>query len=224
MFDVLPWSVAMPLVVKRLTCSIERMPSRTASLMSLAVTSFWKSTKAFTVVSAPAPGAAPTMPPDQLSDVSALILAPLPDLPPASFAAFSPAANASAIVSARPSVPFDAPTETQSCAYWPGRKRLVASSKATLPRDCENMCTDGVQPADIRIASTGIVRSGPPPLACTVIDDTRSLPPARMTARPWLISMPSPRASSTAGPVGLSLMSTIAATLTPAFFRSIAAA
>jgi hypothetical protein len=30
MFDVLPWSVAMPLVVKRLTCSIERMPSRTA--------------------------------------------------------------------------------------------------------------------------------------------------------------------------------------------------
>ena len=67
MFDVLPWSVAMPLVVKRLTCSIERMPSRTASLMSLAVTSFWKSTKALTVVSAPAPGAAPTMPPAQLS-------------------------------------------------------------------------------------------------------------------------------------------------------------
>ena len=30
MLEVLPWSVAMPLVVKRLTCSIERMPSRTA--------------------------------------------------------------------------------------------------------------------------------------------------------------------------------------------------
>ena len=72
MFDVLPWSVAMPLVVKRLTCSIERMPSRTARRMSLAVTSFWKSTNALTVVSAPAPGAAPTMPPAQLSDVSAL--------------------------------------------------------------------------------------------------------------------------------------------------------
>ena len=35
----------------------------------------------------------------------------------------------------------------------------VASSKATLPRDCENRCTDGVQPADISSASTGIVRS-----------------------------------------------------------------
>ena len=99
----------------------------------------------------------------------------LPDVPPACLAAFSPAANASAIVSASPSVPFDAPTETQSCAYWPGRKRLVASSKATLPRDCENMCTDGVQPADIRIASTGMVRSGPPFLACTVIEDDAQL-------------------------------------------------
>ncbi len=40
MFEVLPWSVAMPVVVYRLTCSIEWKPSRTASLMSLAVTSF----------------------------------------------------------------------------------------------------------------------------------------------------------------------------------------
>ena len=72
MFDVLPWSVAMPLVVKRLTCSIERMPSRTARRMSLAVTSFWKSTKALTVVSAPAPGPAPSMPPAQLSPASTL--------------------------------------------------------------------------------------------------------------------------------------------------------
>ena len=55
--EVLPWSVAMPFVVKRLTCSIERMPSFTAWRMSLAVTSFWKSTKAFTVVSGAAPGA-----------------------------------------------------------------------------------------------------------------------------------------------------------------------
>ena len=46
-FDVLPWSVAIPLVVYRLICSMERKPSRTASLMSFAVTSFWKSTNAF---------------------------------------------------------------------------------------------------------------------------------------------------------------------------------
>ena len=92
MLEVLPWSVAMPLVVKRLTCSIERMPSCTAWRMSLAVTSFWKSTKALTVVSAPAPGPAPSMLPAQLSPASAFGFAPLPAFPPASFAAFAPAA------------------------------------------------------------------------------------------------------------------------------------
>ena len=108
MLEVLPWSVAMPLVVKRLTCSIERMPSRTASRMSLAVTSFWKSTKALTVVSGAGAGrgadhaAGPAL---RRPRPSASM--PLPDLPPASFAAFSPAASASAIVAARPSVPLD---------------------------------------------------------------------------------------------------------------------
>jgi hypothetical protein len=37
-------------------------------------------------------------------------------------------------------------------------------------------------------------------LGWTVIEETRSLPPALTTARPGLISMPSARASSTAGP------------------------
>ncbi len=69
-----------------------------------------------------------------------------------------------------------------------------------------------------------MVRSPPPFFGCTVIDETRSLPPARITARPELTSMPSALASSITGPVGWSRRSTIAAMLTPAFFRSIAAA
>ena len=158
-------------------------------------------------------------------DVSALSLALLPDLPPASFAAFSPAASASAIVSARPSVPLRGADRDAVLRILAGQEALASHRRRRPCRATARTCapTASSRPTS-GCASTGMVRSGPPPLACTVIDDTRSLPPARMTARPWLISMPSARASSTAGPVGLSRRSTIAATSTPAFFRSIAAA
>ena len=117
MLDVLPWSVAMPLVVKRLTCSIERMPSRTARRMSLAVTSFWKSTKALTVVSgAGARRRAQHAAGPAFAGVDLRLGAPWPLCrPPPSPPSRRPHRPRRSIA-ARPSVPLQAPTETQSCA------------------------------------------------------------------------------------------------------------
>ena len=45
MLDNLPWSVAIPVVVYRFTWSIDLKPSLSASFISFAVESFWKSIK-----------------------------------------------------------------------------------------------------------------------------------------------------------------------------------
>ena len=176
MFDVLPWSVAMPVVVKRLTCSIERMPSRTASRMSLAVTSFWKSTKALTMSSGPAPGAAAGHAAGPRAGRLALDR-------PGRRGAVRPACGPCGGLACRkrlanrrlqavgPVARSDGGAVLGVGAGQEPSARLVPRQLAARLRE---QCTEGVQPADISSASTGITRAGLPPTGRTDIDDTLS--------------------------------------------------
>ncbi|MNT77846.1 hypothetical protein D3C72_2170070 [compost metagenome] len=105
-------------------------------------------------------------------------------MPPVQARAFSPenatepppAAAASAMIAERSSVPLQAPMETQFCTWISGRKRWLAASNFSLPRDCEKRCTEGVQPAETTSASMAILRLLEPPLRPTVIEETRRRP------------------------------------------------
>ena len=65
---------------------------------------------------------------------------------------------------------MQAPADRSRCAEAPGMNTCSASSKTSLPRDCEKRCTEGVQPPDIRSASQATVRLAPATLNAHGLD------------------------------------------------------
>ena len=147
--------------------------------------------------------------------------------PMAASAASPPAAKPSCSAFARPKTPRQAPAERSFCADWPGMKFCEASSHATVPRDCEKRCTDGVHPPDISTTSQRSASPGATSLAdCSLpvrTPDTRKRPEDPTTVVAGAIARLSARAASTAAPSGRERRSAISAISTPALCRSIAA-
>ncbi len=136
-------------------------------------------------------------------------------------AAARPAASPSASTAARSKAALQAPADRSRCADAPGLNSCSASSKASLPRDCEKRCTDGVHPPDIRSASQATVRSLPICLTRTAF--TRRRPSTPRISAPAATSIPAARAASGRGPLTSGRRSAISSTWTPALLRSSAA-
>ena len=204
-------------------CSIERMPSCTAKLMSLAQTSFWKSTKALARRSARTAAARRACRAERAED--------------ASLDGVGPRLGRSEARGRRRRAPGriafgERARKIEGRVAGAGRplalhgraglKSCSASSKTSLPRDCEKRCTDGVQPPDIRSASQATVRIAAG-MTRGAPRSTRRRPSAPRICGPAATSMPAARAASGSGPSASSRRSAISATLTPALSRSSAA-
>ena len=145
--------------------------------MSLAQTSFWKSTNALAHWPIAAAAVA-EVPPPARGAIRRFVDARQRrrEARPHRRRGAAPARRAVASASARPNVAVAGAGRAlalrRSC---PARTSCRASSKRRLPRDCENRCTLGVQPPDISSASQAMPSPRPPrrdPLA----DATRSAP------------------------------------------------
>ena len=155
MLEVLPWSVAMPSVVQRLRCSTECIPSRRASAISDAVTSFWKSTNAL-----PRPagggGSAPGRRGGRSGGAGGADASK-----PSSPAKAAPASAPSAMQPSRSNRPDAAPTDRSACAERPGTNVCNPSAQRSVPRDWLKRCTAGFQPPLMAIRSQAIRRVAP---------------------------------------------------------------
>src|SRR4051812_37436009 len=110
---------------------------------SLAVTSFWKSTKAFARLGATWLGTAQVGRSAAWAGSRTLGASGVEASNPASHAAPAPALAPSAKHSARAKLPFVAPAERSGWNDWPGTNAAAAWSKRSRPRDCENKWTVG---------------------------------------------------------------------------------
>ena len=179
------------------------------------MTSFWKSTNALTREALRSVGRSRLLTPVSASSPSTLYDAALA-VKPASDAAAAPAAAPSSSAALSPKRPLQAPAERHSSVGLPGRNIWRSSSQSSLPLVCENRCTLGVQPPDIRSASQAMVCAGPTtPLAetgLTLTEATRSRPPVSVTVWPTSVLMPDAAARAARASGTLLRISTIAAT------------
>ena len=152
----------------------------------MAHTSFWKSTNAFTRRSARI-GAARQARRSTQESVGDGVGSRAGAAKPAAVAAARPAASPSASAPARSKVALQAPADRSRCTDAPGLKTCSASSKASLPRDCEKRCTEGVQPPDIMSASQATFAF--PPAMSTRTALTRRRPSTPRISAPAITSI-----------------------------------
>ena len=203
-------------------CSTERKPSRVASLISLSVTSFSKSTNDLSV-KASRGGSTPL---NALSPPLGRGLDPaLTTTKPAALAASSPAANPSLITALSSKIPRQPPAERSRATEAPGTKASSRSSKRSVPPDCENRCTDGVRPRDISTKSqrSRLIVERPSRELTIFTELTRRRPEVALMAEFVMISSPAARAAAESCPSAFARGSMIAMILMPAVAKSRAA-